>query len=90
MFLIKTAIDGAVYKLQPLRNQAVISDSGYDIEDVIITGPIAECAKSPLGSIFIASKYDNPESDTFNIRPGELIPLFYNDSVFPLSSESIS
>jgi len=86
MFLIQTKIEEAVYKLKPLAYQAVITDTGYDLEDISVTGPISECAKSPVESIFIAIDHDQPEPDTFNVRAGDLIPLFYNESVFPLTS----
>lgn len=86
MLLVETIIQGAAYKIKPLAYQKEIEKLGYDLEDIKITAPIAEMAKSPLGALFVVKNFTTPEPDHIHIEPEDLIPVAYNGTVFPLST----
>ncbi len=85
MILVKTTIEGASYKIQPLKYQPIIEKLGYDIEDMKITAPIVEMAKSPLGTLFVIKKFAQPEADHIHIEAEDMVPVEYNGTVFPMS-----
>ena len=86
MLLFNTNIEGANYQIRPLAGQSELKKkSKYELPEISVAGPIAKCAKFPLGTVFIALDYDIPDGDLISIRENELIPMVYNDSVFPLN-----
>jgi nitric oxide reductase NorQ protein len=86
MLLVKTVIQGAAYKIEPLPYQKEIEKLGYALEDIRITAPIGEMAKSPLGTLFVVTKFTTPDPDHLHIEEEDLIPVEYSGSVFPLSA----
>jgi hypothetical protein len=85
MILIQSEISGAAYQVTPLAHQEYESKLTRAVEDLRVTAPIAEMAKYPLGTLFIASSYDFPEDDHLNIRKTDVHALLYDGNVFPLS-----
>ena len=61
MILLQSVISGTSYQIQTLPGQAFEKRLTRSLEDLRVTGPIAEFAKFPLGTIFIADEYDFPE-----------------------------
>jgi energy-coupling factor transporter ATP-binding protein EcfA2 len=86
MILLQTKIEGTSYQLTTLPGQAFEKKLTRSIEDLKITGPIAEFAKFPLGTVFIADKYEFPEDDHLHIVSDTVTGLFFNSSVFPISA----
>lgn len=86
MILLQTRIEGTSYQLTTLPGQAFEKKLTRSIEDLKITGPIAEFAKFPLGTVFIADKYEFPEDDHLHIVSDTVTGLFFNGSVFPISA----
>ena len=86
MLLFETKIEGANYQIKPLKYQEALTSTGYDLADIKVTGPIAECAKSPLGTLFIAVSHKVEDEDHIVISDGKLIPVAYGKTVFPIPS----
>lgn len=84
MILVKTVIEGASYKIQPLNYQKEIESLDYPIDEIRITAPIAEMAKSPLGAMFVIQKFTLPDPDHIHIEAEDMIPIEYNGTAFPL------
>ena len=58
MILLQTRMEGASYQLTPLAHQKNLEEHiSLAVEDIAVTGPIAECAKNPLGTVFISNEY---------------------------------
>lgn len=85
MILLQTIIEGTSYQLKTLPGQAFEKKLTRSIEDLKITGPIAEFAKFPLGTVFIADEYDFPEDDHLHIMKEHVHAMFFEKSVFPIS-----
>jgi nitric oxide reductase NorQ protein len=85
MILVKTSIEGANYKIQPLKYQKEIESLDYPLDEIRITAPIAEMAKSPLGTLFVVNKFTLPDPDHLHIEAEDMIPVEYSGTVFPLS-----
>lgn len=81
MILVKTIIEGANYKIQPLKFQKDIEETGYAVEDLRITAPIPEMAKSPLGTMFVVTDFTKPDADHIHIEASGLTPVEYNGDV---------
>ena len=86
MILLKSTIAGTSYQIETLPGQAFEKHLTRSLEDLRVTGPIAEFAKFPLGTIFIADEYDFPEDDHLHIMKEHTTALFFENSVYPLSS----
>ena len=86
MILLNTVIEGTSYQLKTLPKQAFEKKLTRHIDDLKITGPIAEFAKYPLGTVFVAETYDFPEDDHLHIVAGNIHPMYFQDSAFPLST----
>lgn len=86
MILLNTVIEGTSYQLKTLPKQSFEKKLTRHIDDLKITGPIADFAKYPLGTVFMADVYDFPEDDHLHILPGNVYPLYFQDSAFPLTS----
>ena len=85
MVLLQTELSGASYLLKLLPGQPAIEDNiEIELEDVAVKGPMAKCAKSPLGTIFVADDC-LITGDEISIDEKSIHPLVYNDTVFPLS-----
>lgn len=88
MILLQSAIEGTSYQIKTLPNQAFEKKLTRSIEDLRITGPIADFAKYPLGTVFITNVYDFPEEDHLHIMKENVTPLFFESSIFPISKFS--
>lgn len=86
MILLQTIIEGTSYQIKTLPGQAFEKKLTRSLEDLKITGPIAEFAKFPLGTVFIADEYDFPEDDHLHIMKEHVHALFFEKSVFPISA----
>lgn len=87
LLIVKTAIEGANYQIKPVKLQEAVQSIPYDLEDVRVTGPISECAKQPLGSLFVALNH-KVEDDNIIIADEDLVAVAYKGSCFPLSKYS--
>lgn len=85
MILLQSFIAGSSYQVKTLPGQPFEKGLTRSIEDLKITSPIADFAKYPLGTVFISDGYDFPEDDHLHIRKENVQPLFYEDSVFPMT-----
>ena len=84
MILLQTRMEGASYQLIPLAHQKNLEEHiSLAVEDIAVTGPIAECAKNPLGTVFISDDYKIEEDDSLTIHT--CIPLYWNETAFPMS-----
>ena len=86
MILLNTVIEGTSYQLRTLPNQSFEKKLTRSIEDLKITGAIAEFAKYPLGTVFVAETYEFPEEDHLHISAKDIHPMYFQDSAFPLST----
>jgi len=84
MILLQTSISGTNYQIKTLEKQSFEKKLTRHIDDLKITGPVGEFAKCPLGTVFIADKYDFPEDDHLHIHKDDAFPLFFGESVYPL------
>lgn len=84
MILLQTIMNGASYQVKPLSNQKCLNSFTIDIDDISITAPLSKCAKSPLGTIFIAE--NAIIGDDFIIIDDEktVHPLIFETTVFPM------
>ena len=85
MILLQSFINGTSYQVKTLESQPFERDLTRKVEDIRITAPIAEFAKYPLGTVFIADNYDFPEEDHLNIRKEDVVPLSYEGTLMPMS-----
>lgn len=84
MILLQTRMEGASYQLTPLANQKKLTELiSLAVEDIPVKGPIAECAKNPLGTIFITNDYSIEEDESIMVHSCN--PLYWQDTVFPMS-----
>lgn len=88
MILLQSVITGTSYQINTLPGQAFEKKLTRSLEDLRVTGPIAEFAKFPLGTVFVADVYDFPEEDHLHIMKEHTTALFFENSVFPLSTFS--
>lgn len=86
MILLQSVISGTSYQIQTLPGQAFEKRLTRSLEDLRVTGPIAEFAKFPLGTIFVADEYDFPEDDHLHIMKEHTTALYFESTVYPLSS----
>ena len=86
MILLNTVIEGTSYQLRTLPNQSFEKKLTRSLEDLKITGAIAEFAKYPLGTVFVAETYDFPEDDHLHISSKDIHPMYFQDTAFPLST----
>lgn len=86
MILLQSVISGTSYQIQTLPGQAFEKRLTRSLEDLRVTGPIAEFAKFPLGTIFVADEYDFPEDDHLHIMKEHATALYFESNVYPLSS----
>jgi MoxR-like ATPase len=86
MILLRSNISGTSYQIETLPGQAFEKRLTRSLEDLKITGPISEFAKYPLGTVFIASSYDFPEDDHLHVMNDHVTALFYESTVYPISS----
>jgi MoxR-like ATPase len=84
MILLQTSISGTSYQIKTLPKQGFEKKLTRHIDDLKITGPIAEFAKYPLGTVFLADKYDFPEDDHLHVHKDDVFALFFDMSVFPM------
>jgi MoxR-like ATPase len=85
MILLQSVIAGTSYQIQTLPGQPFEKHLTRSLEDLRVTGPIAEFAKFPLGTIFVADEYDFPEDDHLHVMKEHATALFFENSVYPLS-----
>ena len=86
MILLQSIIEGTSYQIKTLKGQAFEKKLTRSLEDLKITGPIAEFAKFPLGTIFIADEYDFPEDDHLHVMKEHVTAMFFEKSAFPISA----
>lgn len=87
MILLQTSIVGTSYQIRPLDKQSELEKHvTRNIEDLKVTAPVQEFAKSPLGTVFITDGYDFPEDDHLHVRKENIVPLFFDSTVFPLTA----
>ena len=84
MILLQTYIQGTSYQIKTLPKQKFEKGLTRKIEDMKITGPIADFAKYPLGTVFVADAYDFPEDDHLHITKEHVKALYFENTVFPL------
>ncbi len=84
MILVQSLIVGTSYQIKTLEKQSFESKLTRYVEDLRVTGPIAEIAKYPLGTVFITDSYDFPDDDHLHINKDNIFPLFYESTVFPI------
>lgn len=85
MILVTTKVEGTAYLITPLPDQNFQKEARLDLTTLRITGPGSEFAKNPLGTVYVCKKYDFPEADHLHIMNEEIIPVFFEESLFPLS-----
>lgn len=85
MILLQSFISGTSYQVKTLSGQDFERTLTRNVDDIRITAPIAEFAKYPLGTIFIADKFDFPEEDHLNIRVDDVVPVMYEKTLMPMS-----
>jgi MoxR-like ATPase len=86
MILLQTYIQGTSYQIKTLPKQKFEKGLTRNIQDMKITGPIADFAKYPLGTVFVADNYDFPEDDHLHITKEHVKALYFENTVFPLAS----
>lgn len=86
MILLQSFIEGTSYQIRPLPGQEFEKTLTRKVEDMKITSSIADFARFPLGTVFIATDIEFPEPDHLHILKDKSHPLFFGDSVFPMSS----
>jgi len=86
MILLQSFISGTSYQVKTLERQPFEKTLTRNVDDMRITAPIAEFAKFPLGTIFVADQFDFPEEDHLNIRKDDVVPLMYEGTVMPMSA----
>jgi hypothetical protein len=84
MILLQSFIEGTSYQVRPLSNQAFEKTLTRKVEDMKITCNIADFARFPLGTVFICTEAEFPETDHLHIGKDKAPALMYNGSVFPL------
>lgn len=86
MILLQSFIEGTSYQIRPLPGQDFEKTLTRKVEDMKITSSVADFARFPLGTVFIATGAEFPEPDHLHIAKDASKPLFFGESVFPMSS----
>jgi MoxR-like ATPase len=89
MILLQSFIEGTSYQIRPLSGQDFEKSLTRKVEDMKITASVADFARFPLGTVFIANSFEFPETDHMHIAKDAAMPLFFGESVFPLSSVEV-
>jgi len=82
MILFRAFLEGTSFQIETLPGQAFEKTLPLAVQDIKITAPIGEVVAFPLGTIFIAHKYDFPESDHLHFRKEDIIALVYNNTAY--------
>jgi MoxR-like ATPase len=86
MILLQSYIDGTSYQIKPIANQPAIKGMKGKLDDLRITGPVAQFAKSPVGTLFVSKSYDFPEEGHLHVLPEKLYSVWYDNFVFPINT----